>query len=132
MSILINILLVCHGTCSILCGHYIHYNHRTMSFISILFLNFHIIIMWSKKKKGNRCHLININSKKVNSNFSQRSVLTLFAQGIYVPGGICPRGYMSQGVYVTKHSERMLQCGTFECSMHNIKGKMSNFRGNSV
>ena len=32
-------------------------------------------------------------------------MLALFAQGVYVPGGICPRGYMSrgymsQGVYV--------------------------------
>ena len=25
----------------------------------------------------------------------QRSVLVLFAQGVYVLGGICPRGYMS-------------------------------------
>ena len=80
--------------------HYIHYNHRTMPFISILFLNFHIIIMWSKKKKGNRCHLININSKKVNSNFSL--LVSKVCANLICSGGICPRGYMSHGVYVPR------------------------------
>ena len=52
---------------------------------------------------GNRCNLKKINYNKVNNNFLlqfQRSVLVLFAQGVSVqgvsvPGGICPRGYMS-------------------------------------
>ena len=45
----------------------------------------------------NRCDLKKINYNKVNNNFLlqfQRSVLVLFAQGV-LPGGICPRGYMS-------------------------------------
>ena len=43
------------------------------------------------------CDLKKIKYNKVNSNFFfhdqfQRSVLVLFAQGVYVPGGMCPRG----------------------------------------
>ena len=44
---------------------------------------------------GNRWDLKKINYNKVNNNFLlqfQRSVLVLFAQGVSVPGGICPRG----------------------------------------
>ena len=83
--------------------------------MSFLFCIFLIIIIWSRKKSGDRCDLKKIKYNKVNSNFLfhdqfQRSVIVLFAQGVSVqgvcvlggkcprgkcPGGICPRGYMS-------------------------------------
>ena len=87
------------------------FTKKTCPFFSILFCIFLIIIIWSRKKSGNRCDFkkIKYNSFLFHDQF-QRSVLVLFAQvvsvqGVYVlggkcprgkcPGGICPRGYMS-------------------------------------
>ena len=66
--------------------------------------NYHIL--WSWKKKGNRCDLKNINYSKVNSNFFlsvSKVCASLICSGgicqgagrVYVLGDICPRGYMS-------------------------------------
>ena len=116
MSILISILLVCHGKFQIrieegwltepvvfLIGHFIHY--KTMSFLFNSVLYFPIIIKWSRKKKGNRCDLKKINYNKVKATFFQfqRSVLFLFAQGVsvqgvYVLGGKCPGGRCPGGI----------------------------------
>ena len=70
-----------------------------------------IIIIWSRKKKRNRCDLKKINYNKVNNTFLlqfQRSVLVLFAQGVSVhgvsvlrdmcPGGKCPGGIIPAGI----------------------------------
>ena len=104
-------------TCSIL--YWPLHSLKPCPVFSILFYIFLIIIIWSRKRSGNRyqCDLKKIKYNKVNSNFLfhdqfQRSVLVLFAQGVsvqrvnvlggkcprgkcpgvYVPGGICPRG----------------------------------------
>ena len=100
MSILMTIFPACHGKFEIriegalltepvvfFIGHYIHY--KTMSFFSILFCMFLIIMIWSRKKKGNRCDLKNINYNKVNSSFVP-SVSMICAKG-KCPGGLCPR-----------------------------------------
>ena len=50
-----------------------------------------------KEEKGDRCDLKKINYNNANSKFFfqfQRSLLVLFAQGVYV------QGYMSQGISV--------------------------------
>ena len=65
---------------------------------SILFCIFLIIIIWSKKKKGNRWDLKKINYNNENSNFfllvSKVCASLICSRGI-CPGGICPRGYNS-------------------------------------
>ena len=63
-------------------------------FFTILFcIIFLIIIIWSRKKKGNRYDLKKINYNKANSNFFP-SVSKVCASFI-CSGGICPREYMS-------------------------------------
>ena len=76
---------------------------KSCPFFSIMFSIFLIIIVWSRKKKGNLCDLKNINHNKVNSNlflsFSKVCASLIcslgICPGVYVLGGICPRGYMS-------------------------------------
>ena len=100
MSISISILLGCYGEFKIIIeegwltepviffiDHYIHYKTMLFLFNSVLYFPHN----WSRKEKGNNndCHLKNINYNKVNSNFFlsvERSVLVLFAQGVYVQG----------------------------------------------
>ena len=66
-----------------------------MSFLfNSVFCIFLVIIIWSRKKKGNRCDLKRINYNKVNSNFFLSVSKVLSAQGYL------SRGYLSQGVYV--------------------------------
>ena len=58
-----------------------------MSFLFNSVLYFPHNYIWSRKKKGNRCDLKQINYNKVNSNFFfqfQRSVLVVFAMGVSV------------------------------------------------
>ena len=86
----------------------------TCPFFSILFCIFLIIIIWSRKKRGNRCDFRKIDYNKVNSNFFlsvSKVFASLICSGGYMsqevsdlrgkcpggkcPKGICPRGYMS-------------------------------------
>ena len=76
------------------------------SFFSILFCIFLIIIIWSRKKKGNRCDLKKFNYNKVNINFflSVSKVCAslicsggYLSRGVSVQGGICPRGICPRG-----------------------------------
>ena len=69
-----------------------------MSFLFNSVLYFPHNYIWSRKKKGNRCDLKQINYNKVNSNFflSVSKVCASFiCYGGICPVGICPRGYMS-------------------------------------
>ena len=68
-----------------------------MFFLFILFGISHISIIWSKKEKGKRCDLKNMNYNRGNNNFflTVSNVLALFSQGVsvqgvYVLGGKCP------------------------------------------
>ena len=88
----------------------ITFNMKPCSFFSILFCIFLIIIIWSRKTKGNNnyCDLKKINKNKVNSNFFL-SVSKVCASlicsggicpGVYVLGGKCPGGKCPGGIYV--------------------------------
>ena len=67
-------------------GHYIH-------FLFFLFCIFRIIIIWSRKKKRNRCDLKKISYNRVNSNFFLS--LSKVCPRLICSGGIYPRGYIS-------------------------------------
>ena len=61
-----------------------------------MFCIFLILIIWSRKKKGNRCDLKKINYTSANSKFFL-SVSKVFAS-LICSEGICPGGYVSGGM----------------------------------
>ena len=66
----------------------------------VLSFQFLIIIIWSRKKKGNRCVLKEINYNKVNSNFFlsvSKVCASLICSGCICPGGKCPGGICPRG-----------------------------------